>query len=172
MMLKLFFNILCVFQILVFFSPDALAVTEKHSLESLSFMCGNWRGTNENKTTTVDEHWSKPDGATMIGCYRAIKGNETKFYELLVIKEQADGLVLKMKHFDKDLVGWESKEESENCRLISCSSHEAVFEGGSDGESTKITYRKTGDKTMTVLVNVTDLKTQATKALRFDLTKN
>ncbi|MFA6208904.1 MAG: DUF6265 family protein [Candidatus Obscuribacterales bacterium] len=145
-----------------------------YSLAALSFMCGTWRGASESHSSIVEEYWSEADGNTMIGCYRSIKGSDTTFYELLVIQKVPDGIELKMKHFDRELVGWESKEKAQVCRLTSLSADEATFEGVNEGESTKIVYRKTAPHSMTVAVdifNVQDKNKDDIKKLRFQFNR-
>jgi hypothetical protein len=47
--------------------------------------------------------------------FKLITNNQVSFYDLKIIREVEQTLVLQIKHFDPDLKGWETKKR--NCRL-------------------------------------------------------
>jgi hypothetical protein len=117
-------------------------------LDDLSFICGHNRG--ELNGTIIDEHWSEVGGDTMIGMFRQIKNGKAQMYEFLAIEQTATGLILRLKHFDPGLIGWEEKAQAHSYPLASWKPNEAVFER-SDKE-TRITFRATSPNTLEVIL--------------------
>jgi hypothetical protein len=70
-------------------APAAL-VAEDPQLAPLSFLTGSWVGFVEG--ARVEEHWTHPAGASMLGMSRTVAGGRTKFFEFLRIEVQ-DGEV-------------------------------------------------------------------------------
>jgi hypothetical protein len=95
-------------------------------LEDLSFICGHNRG--ETGGTIIDEHWSEVGGDTMIGMFRQIKNGKAQMYEFLTIQQTATGPVLRLKHFDPGLVGWEEKAQAYSYPLVSWKPNEVTLE--------------------------------------------
>jgi hypothetical protein len=63
----------------------------KSTLENLSWLSGCWEGRDGD--SLLEEHWSKPEGQSMLGFGRTIKNNKTASYEFLQIREEMGGLV-------------------------------------------------------------------------------
>jgi hypothetical protein len=125
-------------------------------LDDLSFICGHNRG--ESNGTIIDEHWSEVGGDTMIGMFRQIKNGKAQMYEFLTIEQTATGPVLRLKHFDPGLVGWEEKAQANSYPLVSWKPNEAVFQR--PDKETKITFRSTSQNTLEVLLERTGGKTE------------
>ena len=117
-------------------------------LEDLSFICGHNRG--ELNGTIIDEHWSEVGGDTMIGMYREIKNGKAQMYEFMSIEQTASGPVLRLRHFDPGLVGWEEKAQAYSYPLASWKPNEAVFER--PDKATRLTFRATGKSTLDVVL--------------------
>lgn len=115
-------------------------------LEDLSFICGHNRG--ELNGTIIDEHWSEVGGDTMIGMFRQIKNGKAQMYEFLTIEQTASGPILRLRHFDPGLVGWEEKAQAYSYPLVSWKPNEAVFER--PDKATKLTFRSTSRDTLEV----------------------
>jgi hypothetical protein len=62
-----------------------------------------------------------------MGMLRWPKDDRVFFYELMAIEHDAEQLVLRIKHFDPGLRGWEEKQEAMECRLVRQQDREAVF---------------------------------------------
>ena len=58
-----------------------------------------------------------------------MKDDEVVFYELLVLAERGDSLVLSLKHFDPELNSWEEPTESVDFPLRSIEPDAIHFEG-------------------------------------------
>ncbi len=75
--------------ILALFVTSAFGQT-KPTLNQLSWLSGCWEGRQGD--SLLEEHWSKPEGESMLGFGRTIKNNKTVSYEFLHIRDSA-GLV-------------------------------------------------------------------------------
>ena len=99
------------FLLLLFIVTPVIPQT-KSTIENLSWLSGCWEGRDGD--SLLEEHWSKPEGQTMLGFGRTLKDNKTTFFEFLQIREEMGGLVylpqlqgaaaveFKMVSFDKD----------------------------------------------------------------------
>jgi hypothetical protein len=125
-------------------------------LEDLSFICGHNRG--ELNGAIIDEHWSEVGGDTMIGMFRQIRNGKAEMYEFLTIEQTSTGLVLRLKHFDPGLVGWEEKAQASSYPLISWKPNEAVFER--PDKATRLTFRSTSRETLDVILERTGKKSE------------
>ncbi len=123
-------------------------------LEDLSFICGHNRG--ELDGTIIDEHWSEVGGDTMIGMFRQIKNGKAQMYEFLTIEQTASGPVLRLKHFDPGLIGWEEKAQAYTYPLVSWKPNEAIFER--PDKTTRLSFRSTGKNTLEVVLERTGKK--------------
>ena len=100
----------------------------KATIKDIAWLAGHWKGTALGGVT--EEIWSPPMANSMMGSYRLIK-NDTLvvFYELLTITEDKGSLTLKLKHFNKDLTGWEEKNEVREFKLVKNEKNKLWFEG-------------------------------------------
>lgn len=96
-------------------------------IDQMSWVSGDWEG--EALGGQVEESWSAPSAGTMMCSFRSIKDNQVQFYEFVVLKEESESLVIKIKHFSRDLVGWEEKDKTVDFRLISLEENLAYFDG-------------------------------------------
>lgn len=114
-------------------------------LDDLAWLAGTWEGTLGEDP--LIETWFPPAGGRMAGLFRWVKGDEVYLYELVSLEETADGVVLQVKHFGPDLVGWEAKDESVVFDLVELDEEgRAVFaERGDEEEGTTLTFRPEGE---------------------------
>lgn len=96
-------------------------------IEDLSWIAGHWSG--EALGGWSEEIWSEPVAGSMLGMYRLIREERPVFYELMTLMEDKGSLVLRIKHFDPDLVGWEEKTETVDFNLVALSKDKAFFDG-------------------------------------------
>jgi hypothetical protein len=111
-------------------------------IKDLSWMQGSWRA--EAFDGICEEIWSAPEGHAMMGMFRLIKDGDITFYELMIIREVDKSLVLQLKHFNKDLTGWEEKGKTVDFPMVKMMDNKVVFDG--------YTIEKTTDDIMTVVV--------------------
>jgi hypothetical protein len=111
-------------------SPDV-------SLQDLAFISGHSHGDLDGGI--AEEIWSEPAGNNMMGVYREVKNGKVQIYEMMAIEQTAKGPVLRLKHFNSGLEGWEDKTQVWNFPLVRFTAREALFENADKG--IRIGYR-------------------------------
>lgn len=118
-------------------------------VEDLAWMAGRWVGTMGEDP--LEEEWNAPAGGTIMGMFRWMKKDgTTSMYEFLAIEPSPQGPVYYMRHFNPGLIAWEEKDAPFRCPLTASGPREATF--ACDGRPTKLTFKRTSETTMTVLV--------------------
>ncbi|MBD0832332.1 DUF6265 family protein [Aestuariibaculum sediminum] len=113
-------------------------------LKNISWISGNWKG--EAFGGQTEENWSIPSGDSMMATFKLIINEKVKFYEIEIIREIENSLILQLKHFTNDLKGWETKDETIDFPLIKITPNKAIFEG--------MTFEKIDDNQMNVYVDI------------------
>jgi hypothetical protein len=114
------------------------------TIADISWLQGHWTGKALGGET--EEMWMPPKGGVMLGMYRLIKDGKPVFYELLTFAEERGSLVLRLKHFEPDLTGWEEKAESRRFALVAKEPGAVYLEG--------MTFIRNRDDSITVYVAV------------------
>lgn len=114
----------------------------KATIREMAWLAGHWQGPALGGIS--EEFWSDPAGGSMMGMYRLVKDGKVVFYEFLTILEDSGSLVLKLKHFNPDLKGWEEKDETREFPLVKLSNGEIFFDG--------MTFRRDGKNSVTVFL--------------------
>ena len=135
-------------------SPGAGIPPKQATVTDFAFISGHNRG--ESEGGIIDEHWSEPAADGMIGMFRYIKNGKVQRYEFLAIEMTTEGPVLRLKHFNPGLTGWEEKDQVYSYPLISLRPGEAVFERPDKG--TRMTFRSTSKDTLEVSLERTGHK--------------
>ncbi|MCP4246425.1 MAG: hypothetical protein GY778_05185 [bacterium] len=115
----------------------------------LAWIQGHWAskfGPNE-----LHEIWSPPGGGCMMASFRWIKEGQVWMYELLTMVEQDETIVLRFKHFSRELHGWEEKDEALTLVLVKLEENLAVFENPG-GKPSRMAFHKESDTRLTVRV--------------------
>lgn len=123
-------------------SRPAPATTAAPSIEAAAWIEGRWVG--EGFGGYVEEVWSAPRGGQMVGHFRMVRGDAPAFYELLLIDRQADGLRMRVKHFNPDFTGWEARDGWQAFPPVSAAPNDLRFDGLSmrlDDDEMVITVR-------------------------------
>lgn len=124
------------------------------ALQPLAFLSGRW--TSDSAEGQEEEYWSQAAGKSMVGTFRVLKDGDAVFYEFWVIEVEDGKAILKMKHFDRGLVGWE--EKADMVRLTaSVSGGQDVLFSNPDG-SLSLRYQRNGDELVCTLRRVKDGK--------------
>ena len=97
------------------------------SLEDVAWITGHWQG--DAFGGLAEEIWSEPLGNSMMFVFRLVKDGEVSFYETGHIQEVNNSIILQLKHFDKNLKGWEEKNDTVDFRLVKMEKNKAYFEG-------------------------------------------
>ena len=82
----------------------------------------------------------------MMTTFKLINDGKVTFYEIEIIREIENSLVLQLKHFGADLKGWETKDETVDFSLKEITPNKVVFEG--------MTFEKVNDKEMNIYVDI------------------
>ena len=128
--------------------PTVAAKAPK-ALTDLAWIAGDWVG--DQGGAWIQEMWSQPEGDTMMGMFRLVQDGQLVFTEFMSI-EQADGdPVLRIKHFDPGLLGWEEKQESMIFELKELTPGKVVFETEMEGHPEYLTYERNGDTLVVTL---------------------
>jgi hypothetical protein len=109
--------------------------SESVKIEDIAWIAGHWAG--EALGGWCEEVWSEPQAGAMMGMFRHIRENKATFYEFVMIAPKDSNLVMRVKHFNPDLTGWEEKDKSEDFPLVKVLHQTAYFDG--------LTYQKEGD---------------------------
>ncbi|HSP20050.1 MAG TPA: DUF6265 family protein, partial [Myxococcaceae bacterium] len=72
------------------------------------------------------------------GVFRASRGGQVTFFELMTVVEVGGSLVFRLKHFGPDLRGWESPERVVDLALVRTTRSALQFDG--------LTYRRAGGR--------------------------
>ncbi|EDP95040.1 DUF6265 family protein [Kordia algicida OT-1] len=96
-------------------------------LENIRWIAGNWKGKAFGGIT--EENWSEPSGDSMMATFKLIVDGKVIFYEIETISEVNNSLLLRLKHFNNELKGWETKDETVDFPLIRVTKNKAIFEG-------------------------------------------
>lgn len=141
--------ILCT--VLSFFSIEASAgadplevrVTDENAprpsadIGDVGFLSGHWIG--EGLGACAEEFMAQAAGGQIMGMFRQMKPEGgLQFYEFYSIAEKDGSLILKVKHFNPDLTGWEEKGETVDFPLVAIEGTTAYFEG--------LTFARVGKK--------------------------
>ena len=115
-------------------------VGEKAVIGDMAWLAGSWSG--EGLGGVSEEMWSSPAGGAMVGTYRLIKGGKPVFYEMCWMLETEGTLVLRLKHFNPDLTGWEEKDKTVDFRFVKKDGNRSYFSG--------LTFERTSSKELRI----------------------
>lgn len=96
-------------------------------IEDVAWIKGHWKG--EAFGGNAEEIWSEPAGGAIMGMFRLTSDGKTSFYELMVIREVNNSLILQLKHFHHDMKGWEEKDQTVDFPLIKIEEKKIWFDG-------------------------------------------
>lgn len=101
------------------------------TLAQMEWLVGQWSGEGIGGAPAT-ESWLRPAGGTMVGTFVQTKHGEDgaeaiMFTEHMYLMEENGSLVLRLKHFNADLTGWEEKDEMLTFRLVAIEPCAAYF---------------------------------------------
>ena len=135
--------------------------TLEPKLENISWISGKWKG--EAFGGITEENWSEPSGGSMMATFKLIDKGSVVFYEIEIIREIENTLILQLKHFNNDLKGWETKDETVDFPLKEITENKVIFEG--------IYFEKVNDNEMNVYVDILQ-KDDTIETVKFNYTKH
>lgn len=128
------------------------AKNTKADINQLSFLCGTW--IREQGKDELEEVWLAPRGDCMTGTFRWIKDGKVWMYELMSICEDKDGLVFRIRHFDRSLTAKEP--EPLVYELKSVDKDKVVFEHSYADHMDKFVFSRPDANTYSVRLEETD----------------
>ena len=121
-------------------SAAGMKTLKEQDLGKLAWLEGSWKG--EGFGGEIIETWGPPAGGVINGTFRLIEDDKLNFSEYFQIMRTEKGMVLRLKHFDSKMNGWEDKSDSVNFPLLKVTKNAAWFGG--------LTYERTGKTAMSV----------------------
>ncbi len=122
------------------------------SLEQMDWLVGQWTGTGIGGAPAM-ESWLPPSGDTMVGTFvQETAEGGIHFTEHLYLMEEEGTLVLRLKHFNADLTGWEEKDGMLTFHLIAVENCAAYFRSltlscdGDNGLLAAVRMKSAGDE--------------------------
>lgn len=137
-------HLITLFCLCIGFGLSAQETILEPKLDNIKWISGHWKG--EAFGGQVEEHWSEPSGGSMMATFKLIADGKVSFYEIEIIREVENSLILQLKHFDHDLKGWETKNETVDFPLIKITENRVIFEG--------MSFEKVSDTEMNVFVDI------------------
>jgi hypothetical protein len=106
---------------------DASAPRPAAKLTDIAWLEGHWAGTGFE--AKVEEIWTGLDGRSLLGLFRLVQDGQPRVYEIITVVEEEGSLVMRLKHFNGALKGWEEKEKFVSFPLVKLEPHAAFFDG-------------------------------------------
>jgi hypothetical protein len=120
------------------------------TLAAAEWLVGDWIGTGIEGAEAA-ETWLPPSAGAMVGVFVQEKPDGSLlFTEHMYLTQEGGSLVLKLKHFNPDLTGWEEKDGMVRFPLLSIEPCAAYFSGltyrceGEDGLLAAVRMKSTG----------------------------
>jgi hypothetical protein len=126
-------------------------------IDVMAWLAGRWQG--DGLGGVSEEIWSAPAGGVMMGMYRSLKQDQAVFYEFLMLLEENGSVVLKLKHFNPDLSGWEEKRAFVSFRLVAVEPRAVHFDG--------LSFIRESDDALRIYLLLRDSKTQQVREEEF-----
>ncbi|WP_338242118.1 DUF6265 family protein [Aurantiacibacter hainanensis] len=99
------------------------------TIADMDWLVGQWSGEGIGGNPAM-ESWLPAVGTTMVGTFvQADAAGGIQFTEHLYLMEEEGTVVLRLKHFNGDLTGWEERDEMLTFRLVEMDECAAYFRG-------------------------------------------
>lgn len=136
------------------------------SVLDLAWLAGTWQ-CQDDDNGSIEEVWGTPQSDTLMGMLRQFKNDVPQMYELFLIEQNADSIVLRIKHFGDGLIAWEDKAEMKVFQLVTITDNTARFRlAYEDGRKRYITYQYEND-VLTLTVEFADLDSSKTEVYSY-----
>ncbi|MHA1928042.1 MAG: DUF6265 family protein [Candidatus Thorarchaeota archaeon] len=116
------------------------------SVADLTFLTGVWRG--QNAEDFFEEHWTQEIEGNMTGMFRWIKSGDIFVYEIMALIKRGKHILILLRHFNKEFVGWEDKEKPLTFLLTELDDSKAVFINPDKPDSGWLSYVLVDDNTL------------------------
>ena len=110
-------------------------------LADVAWLAGSWRG--QVSGGQIEEGWTPSAGPVMMGMFRMVNAKgQASFYEFQIIEETAEGVGLKIKHFNRAMKGQEEREKYAGFKLTKATPDEATFEANEEDARVTLLYQR------------------------------
>lgn len=147
-------NLSSVFCLVWFLSWPAFAQVPVREIKDLSFMAGKW--ITKGEWGDMEENWSAPMGNSMMCSYRCVKEGKIVFYEFIVIEQQAEGPVMKLRHFSPGNIAWEEKDKPYDYPLMFLDLDDKVARFERPDKKTSLTFQRVSPDKLKVILERQD----------------
>lgn len=110
----------------------------KVQMRDFSFMGGCWERRDDAKKLIISEQWMSPEGTSIIGMGRTVRGGKTTDWEFMRIEERADGFYFVAKP--------KANPAETDFKLIRWANGEYVFENAAHDFPQRVIYKTDGDR--------------------------
>ncbi len=141
---------------------DSLVGSPKATIYDFGWIAGYWKG--EAMGGIIEEVWTPPLAGSMMGSFKLAEGDEVIFYELETLSEENGSVILRLKHFSANLIGWEEKDKTVDFKLVKFSQHKAYFDG--------LTFELINDDELIIYVVIEDNNTAEEVKFNYKRVKN
>jgi hypothetical protein len=131
------------------------------TIADMAWLAGHWKG--DGLGGRSEEIWTPPKGGVMLGMYRHLKDDKPVFYELLTLAEERGSLVIRLKHFNPDLTGWEEKGDSVSFPFVAKQDGVLHFDG--------MAFKPRGKDAVTVYLAIRDKQVASVREAEFHYTR-
>jgi uncharacterized protein DUF6265 len=131
-------------------APHAAAQATGKRLADVAWISGRW--VDDTGGHYSEEVWLGPGGGEMVGVWRLVEWGKVQTFALMSLSEEADGVVLRVRHFDGSLLPREEKDAPVALLLASLQGARAVFEGQGRGGPLRLTYHRGAGRTLVVTI--------------------
>ena len=114
------------------------ALNETLSIDRLSWLTGNWKGPIDGGA--LEEIWLPPLAGTITALVRSSRDSETRFVEIVHIREINGSLELNLQLFNNSLEP--ENRNAHNFELTEIGSSFVAFKGISDGAHRSLSYER------------------------------
>jgi Domain of unknown function (DUF6265) len=97
------------------------------TIHDMAWFAGRWTG--EGMGGQNEETWGSPESGRMIGTFKHSQNGKPAFYEFMTFFEHEGSLVLRLKHFNPDLTGWEEKDKFVEFKFVAKKDGAMYFSG-------------------------------------------
>jgi len=130
-------------------------------LDQMDWLVGSWEGAGIGDNRAM-ESWLPATEGTMVGTFvQTTDTGAIMFTEHMYLMEENGSLVLRLKHFNADLTGWEAQDEMLTFRLVKIEPCAAYFQAltlrcdGPDGLVAAVRMSSDGDEINELLFRFT-----------------
>ena len=116
------------------------------SVNDMAWLAGRWLG--EGMGGQSEEAWGPIYQGRMLGTFTHSEGGKPVFHEFMIVMEVDGKLVVRLKHFNPDLTGWEEKDKFVDFKFVAKKDGAMYFNGltympdGKDGLKIYVALRK------------------------------